>query len=265
MKKYCLLTICILLCFFQVLQGKERIKKYPMKTLTDPNSPSYVPIPYPKNEKEVIADFKYAMKKIFSAPGSFTESIIKEERFSDRMIKSLLQEKNEFRIGKIFKVDSRNYGDRDDYYWLILIFDREDAICGRVIMKASGLWGETSAYPEENNRPYFLSDKEIKKILSERIGEKTKEKGIGKIKRISFDSGLGHRLLPVWEIKMLDNSIFYYCDIKKSVYKIQKKVKLKKDRAPDGRHWLESITSSDYCYDSVNDELLYFKKIKKQK
>ncbi len=41
------------------LAGEKRMARTPMKELTCRNSLSYVPFPYPKNRREILADFKY--------------------------------------------------------------------------------------------------------------------------------------------------------------------------------------------------------------
>jgi hypothetical protein len=46
-----------LLCF--AAYAEKRKPRLKMKELTDPNSPNYVPYPYPKNRKEIIEDLKY--------------------------------------------------------------------------------------------------------------------------------------------------------------------------------------------------------------
>jgi len=56
-----LLTITVLFCN---LWGIERAKRPNIDKLSNKNSPSFIPIPYPKNEEEIIIDVKFYLKKI---------------------------------------------------------------------------------------------------------------------------------------------------------------------------------------------------------
>ena len=60
--KYTVVSLLIIFFCFH-LAGEERKKPIPMKELTDPRSPSYVPYPYPRKRAEIIADFKYYCEK----------------------------------------------------------------------------------------------------------------------------------------------------------------------------------------------------------
>ncbi|MCP4148504.1 MAG: hypothetical protein GY757_12230, partial [bacterium] len=55
-----LITLLVLIALISFpLAGEKRMARTPMKELTCRNSLSYVPFPYPKNRREILADFKY--------------------------------------------------------------------------------------------------------------------------------------------------------------------------------------------------------------
>ena len=99
--------------------AEKRVKPIPLERLSDPDSPSYVPVPYPKNETEAITDLKYAIKRCFSKQEGVHEVYIGSSSPSvpfENVLLNLLEEKPIYRIGEIVKVKVSVYrGDTSKY------------------------------------------------------------------------------------------------------------------------------------------------------
>ncbi|UCH94435.1 MAG: hypothetical protein JSV88_29765, partial [Candidatus Aminicenantes bacterium] len=133
-------TVFILVLFIcQINVAEKRVNPKPMKELTDPSSPSYVPYPYPKNRKEIIEDLKYAINKLFvDKKGIYVDENPLEK---EDILVLLMEEKSAYKIGEIIKVKNRTYLKAHDYNWLILIIGDNGEIAARVSMTAEGLFG----------------------------------------------------------------------------------------------------------------------------
>ncbi|MCU0289523.1 MAG: hypothetical protein MUF15_24405 [Acidobacteria bacterium] len=99
----------------------ETVRQAPIsiKELTDPNSPSYVPCPYPKTREEIIADFKYYTENFCGKKDGYKESSIHSyESNTDKISMNIFKPEAEYKIGEIFKLGNRIPGFADDYIWL---------------------------------------------------------------------------------------------------------------------------------------------------
>jgi hypothetical protein len=272
--KYTVVFFLIIVFCFQVF-GEERKKPLSMKELTDPTSPSYVPYPYPKNRAEIIADFKYYCENFCGPKKGYKESFVRGYvDITDKISLNLLEPHPEYQIGEIFKVRNRIAWLADDYTWLIMIMNANGQIAMRVALKASGLFigagaiGDQTiakASPEERKRferlTNIITNKDVTDILGKAIGHTISSNVIKKMERVAYPSSMGDYLNPLWEIKMSDGYIYYYCELEDMIYSIDKKIPWKKnnqgyrpDRMSLAPHW-------DYLPDMIDDELVILKQI----
>lgn len=261
------------------LISEERKKSIHMKDLTDPKSPSYVPYPYPKNRSEIIADFKYYIGKSCKKNNGYKESFVHGfEPITDKISLNLLGPNPQYQFGKIFKVKNRIEGFTDDYFWLIMIMNRNGQISMRVTLTASGLMMGAGAIEEKDiaaaaptERQKFLrlmkviSEEDVQNILSKSIGRAISGKEIKKIEQVAFPSSKGDFLNPMWEIKMFDGTIYYYSEIEDMIYKIDKKISWKKNKNGNRPDKLSLVPHSDYLPDMIDDELIILTKIPETK
>ena len=257
----------------------KRPPKKPMKELTDPNSPSYVPIPYPKNRKEVIADLKYYIEHhCGDIPGSTTSFAKGYVPFMEKISLNLISPDPDYEIGEVVKVKNRMEYLSDDYYWLILIMDQDGKIAMRTAMLASGIWAKDGANSKENYEKASpkrrkdilrlwkpLTDKMVKDILSDSLGYTVEDHKIITIERVAYPWTIGSLLLPVWEIKMTGNRLYYYSENWDMIYSAEKRLPWKKN--DNGRRKLrrEMALHEDYLPDTINDEFVILKKIPRKK
>jgi hypothetical protein len=255
-----------------IIFPEKRPKPKSMKELTEPNSPSYVPYPYPKKREEIIADLKYYADKYCNDD---PEKWIGEVPATEIVLKNLLKPQPIYTIGKIIKVKNRCVRIPHDYSWIIHIMDHDGKIAMQVAMDAYGLFTEGAAQrvediermPNIKDRKRMkrfrklLTNEDIKNILSESIGRTIDDQEIKKIERVAFFSPIGSFLDPLWEIKMSDGTIYYYSIMRDMIYAIDKKIKWKKDKNGYRVHKSKLVPHMDYLPDSINDELIVLKKI----
>lgn len=271
--KIIVILFVILTLFFPVTAEKRKPRKS-IKELSDPNSPSYVPYPYPKNRNELIADIKYFYVDVSGGAYSFyiggtpIDKIITSDLFSSS---------STYKIGKIVKVKNRMSYLPDDYAWLIYVNDQEGDAVMRIMVRASGIvmgnWAiDKSEFPQLPERTRkaqkrmlkVLEEEDVKKILSEVLNDQLEDKDIKKIERVGYKSGIGDILTPSWKFTMKDGSVYYYSENRDMVYEIDERISWKKkDKLrPPIRN---KVTHCDYLPDTISDELLTLKPASKRK
>jgi hypothetical protein len=251
--------VIISLCLCSGAVGEERRKPIPMKELTDPYSRFYVPYPYPKTRKEIIANLEAQINANYALQKKKKRKIPK----SKNSLSNILAGKSDYRIGKIVKVKNRKANIPYDYSWLIFVVDKDDKVFLRITMEASGIQTGNASIglcnPEERG---YKTEKEVIFILSNCIERPLNENDIKKIERVAFSSILGDQSAPLWEVVLSDGSTYYYSIIMDSVYRLEKKVTWRKDETgnrEDPRNFVP--ITNEYLIDTLNDEVLILKKL----
>jgi hypothetical protein len=273
MKYFTVLILVLSLC--QISVAEKRVKPKPLEELSDPSSPSYVPYPYPKNRKEIIEDLKYAINRLFV--DAQEEYIVGRTPKIKEILIQLLKENSHYKIGKILKVMNKNQRMAHDYTWLILIRGKNGEIAARVAMKAEGLFSTAAPtakgaeyfrkkYPNSKRGPQFLkTEDDVYISLSEAIGSPVSKNNIKKVERIAFQSDLGAILAPMFVIKMKTGEIYYYSVKTDEIYYIEEKISWKKDKNGIKQSPYELVPfNKKYVPDSINDEILVLKALKKK-
>ena len=269
------LIVTLLLCLCQTGFGEKRANPTPMKELTDPASPSYVPYPYPKTKKEVAEDLKYAINKVFTRN---QESYVDGETPDIKeILLKVIDESSGYTVSDVVKVKNRNHRMAHDYSWLIMIRDENGDIVARTAMRAEGLisaamgTAQSAKLMESDNSssrrgPQFLETKdEVIDKLADAIGRPFSKKEIKSAERVAFPSPLGFMLAPMWEIKLQDGSSYYYSVKRDTIYELEEKIPWGKDK--NGKHlYIRDVVphAKDFVPDTVNDEVLVLKALKKE-
>jgi hypothetical protein len=263
------------LCLCQTAFAEKRVKPLPMKELTDPSSHNYVPIPYPKNRKEIIEDLNYAAKKFF---GRNLSKYIEGEVPRIRIIMEQFAKGNsEYKVGEIIKVKIRTHRAADEYAWLILLRGKNGEIAARLSMNANGLLGGATPtakaaeyyrkkYPNLHVGPQYLkTESEVIESLSEDLGRLVDKNEIKKMERVGFPSTLGFLDVPMFEIKMKSGKMYYYSVKRVTSYEIDKKISWKKNKEGYRESAYRLVPrDTDFLPDSINDEIIVLKKLKKK-
>lgn len=271
-KFFVALIVILSLCFLSLAEKRKPRKS--MKELTDRNSPSYVPYPYPKNKKEIFEDMKYFFVDLTA--GAFA-SFVGEPPITDIITSDLFGPGPSYKIGKIVKVRNRISKMPDDFSWLVYIIDTEGDAVMRITVAASGLVLDAGAvdkkklpkYPEKTRKKMerlmkVLDEKDVRKNLSDTLDYQIKDKDIKKLERVGFKSKIGDILYPMWEFTLKDGSVYYYSESRDMTFEIERRISWKKKnkfRTP-----IRDIVSlHDFIPDTISDELLTLKPASKRK
>jgi hypothetical protein len=255
--------------------AEKRRPRKSMKELTNPNSPSYVPCPYPKNRKEIIRNIKYYYVDLTKDAKSF---FIGGVPVSKRITTDLFSPYPNYKIGKIVKVKNRSSKLPDDHTWLVYVMDAEDDAVMRIVVFASGLVYGGGAVDKNEliNYPSSTRDKlkrlmkvkhetDVKKHLSESLGRHVDDHEIKKLERVGFFATIGDFQCPLWEFTMKDGTIYYYSEDRDIVYRVDKKLSWKKDKKGRRPAIRDFLSHRDYFPDTINDELVSLKPLPRKK
>lgn len=264
-----IILFLILSCCLPIVAEKRK-PQLSMQDLTDPNSPSFVPFPFPKNRKEVLDDLYHYIKthnmegNVTTVDGSIPEEMI--------ILADLLSPGSIYKIGAIIKVTNRLIIP-DKYHWLIHVMDPQNNVIMRITVQETGLVGMIGVISEKTIKSMAiekrgklvrlkkkLMDFDLKSKLSVSLGRTVSPDEIKQIKRISYPSTMGGLLFPVCEIKLKSGTFYYYSEIKDTVYEIDGKLPWKKNngRRPSK---LSMVNHEDFLPDKINDEIVVLKRL----
>jgi hypothetical protein len=259
-----LIIIVLILGLVQTSFAEKRKNPKSMKALTDPSSPSYVPIPYPKTREEIMTDLKYAFSKTH-APIEGTYSDESQAPPSQKVVMNLLEDKPIYKID-IIKVKNRNAKIPFDYKWLIIVINEDSTIAARIVMSAEGLWCGTFT-PQTERAKQLITENDVIGELSSSLEKAVTKKDIKRIKRISFyASHVATPFHPAWEVELKDGSVYYYSYTKKGVLRIKDTIPWKKDEKGRRSDWQQLVFHWEiFAFDSIDDQIVIFERVKKQK
>lgn len=277
----------VMICVCLNLSAKERRLPTSMEELTDPYSRHYTPYPYPKTEKEIIADliadrkrreaFRRARRKAHKDSWAEVRDFMIELRrgandfLSGRKRKrrvstlEILEGKTSRKIGKIIKVKNRLSHMPDDYSWLILITDKNNKITSRLLVYASGESGGgasiscTSAPGEGDSLKFAKTEREIILLLAATIKKRIPRDEVKEVGRMAFRSqGICSVSTPLWEIRMKDGTVYYYSVETDLFYIIEKRIPMQRDQEGMWENPEKRVTHRNYVIDTISDEILVF-------
>jgi hypothetical protein len=256
--------------------GEKRVKPQPLKELTDPKSQNYVPNPYPKNRAEIIEDLLYYTRKYCANSKSIM--LGENEDPTDLILLDLLEPQPTYEIGVIFKVKNRIAEFPDNYSWLIMVMDRDRNVALRVAMQATGLLAAFSpmvnidrfiSSTEQRERLEWsrkpVTEEDVINFLSEALGRSVQSHEVKKIEQVAHLCAMGFLLDPVWELQMVDGTMYLYNQDRDMIYILEKKVSWKKDKRGFRPSQKTLVTHSNYLADTLNDELVILKEIPRKK
>jgi hypothetical protein len=171
---------------------KRRLPRYTMKDLTDPQSPSYVPYPFPKDRFEILEDFKYGIKKTrwYKSPGNDI----------------FLLEKEGISVNKIVRVEEKYLRAPYFYYYLFHV-KRDGAVAGIAAVNEFGLVMGTRLIEtdEQRKRETPFKDKEqAEKMVEDNLGTIR----IDKITFVHRVSDICTKFAPMWEVETSGGTFF---------------------------------------------------------
>jgi hypothetical protein len=255
-----------LLCLLLPLAAKERRKPLPMNELSNPASPSYVPIPYPKNREELIQDVLYAFKKKYMPrEGYYYSGFVSP--FTE-IAKDLCGINPQHRFGKIVKVKNRDYKFPHDFTWNILVENKDGTNVAVYCFHANGLYMGSCPISPSTAKNLLYSSQDVLKRLENFIGKPIDPKNVKQCERVVLDSFIyGDWLLPTWEVELKDGSIYYYGTAGDEVFQVTGTIPRPMDA--NGQyipHYKYIPAGTDYyAFDSISDQIVLFKRLGEKK
>jgi len=265
MRKIKYLTVLLLgiILFFQFLYSEKRATPLSMKDLTDPSSPSYVPIPFPKTDEDIIFDMKYAIKKLFVKNSNTHETLIGPLPKFRQILPELLKEKTSYKIGQIIKV--KNFLSRCPYgyYLLVPVLNKDNSKAACVIIDATGLYGGVSSGFARDSYAFTKSEEDIISELGEILNQKISPKEIQYFQAVELPPHMGRFFLPAFEIKLKQGDVYYYSTEKKEFFSIKKEIPWQRNNNGIRPNMHDLVNHSErFAYDEINDKLIVFEKLR---
>lgn len=186
------LLIFVIIFPISIQAKKKRPPRYTLKELTDPNSPSYVPYPFPKSDFEILEDFKYGIKKMK----------IHEELGHD----IFLLDQEGISVDRIVKVKQKCLNFRHRFYYIFDIMKNQE-IVGRVTVDEFGLVmmrGLVTEVEKKWIRP-FKEKIKVKEIIHKAKKRKIK---IKKAELVHYFSDICQIFAPMWEVETAEGTYF---------------------------------------------------------
>lgn len=237
--------------------SENRREPLPMEQLTNPDSKYYVPHPYPKTRKEIIANLRFQFKRKYD--------LKKMKPIKRITLLDIVEGKTSYMIGRIIKVKNRIAHMPHEYNWLILILDKNYKIHSRLSMQASGRFtGSTNCMssPGGGSQGILKTKREILHILSNAIERPIRKDDLKQMERVAFAFSFctAPECAPMWEIVLSDGSLYYYSVLKDIVYTIEKRIPYKKDKNGFWEDPKPKVPNDcDYVIDTINEEILLLK------
>lgn len=267
-----LFLFIVVISFFTVSgNALERKRPLPlaMKELTNPKSPSYVPIPYPKSEADILKDLKYYLKKHHSK--NFYSTRSDGTKFKTEDINAILYEafkaKGRVKINRIIKVKTTSIYYDFEYYHLIEFVWKEKpeiSFC-RYIQGDNGLFQELANIEVKDinkplsNVPLIKSEKDMQSYFDDTILKSAgTDLGENEYEWIQFTTSE----MPYFSIKTSSGK--YYIDGFYNIYKEQDQIKFSDSREKDA--YLSKNTSDNedkYLLNAIEDKIIHVKIIHK--
>jgi len=144
------------------LDAAKRLPQLSLEELSNKKGPSYVPIPFPKTDLEIITDLEYAIKYRIGNKKSF--HLTKDMTRGGIEFAKFIEGKRRLAIGAITRVKNRTRY-RGDFFFLVDILDDKGLIVARVILEENGNYSETLNGFAKTSIPPFPTKNDIQKIL----------------------------------------------------------------------------------------------------
>ena len=206
---------------------KEKEKPIPLADLQNPDSPSYVPIPYPKTREEVIVDFKYVLKRRLEHLKRYP-SRRKTSRGSFILFMDLLNKKSKIKIGNIIRV--KNYFRSSPlFYYTFSVKNSSGLVLARISLRDSGLFSQASYGGGSKRLRDIQSPQESIRIFQQHANRlNIKLDGNfaqhAQFEYVSFNSPRCNPNSPMRRTAIA--GIFYYLDDENNIYREREKVPL---------------------------------------
>jgi len=208
-----LFVILLALTFSQYMEAEKRHPKLSMEDLSNPDSPSYVLVPFPKNREEIVANLMDYIRRYYSRGNRFSYSTGNEID----LMRELIKENSTVNIGEIVKVKNKISGMSSDYSYLIMLHSADGQYTSRIAMAADGLLIGGIRASKENPVKKLKSNEQILELLNAALKKSGKSHKPKKIQWMTFDPAFASPYRPAMEVST-DSGETFYVDYWDNVY-----------------------------------------------
>jgi len=250
---------CSFLALFLVLgflQGQASKKPPPLslKVLKDPDSPSFVPFPYPKTDFEIIEDFKYGVKILYGSKEKIKAAFERGDFDYINFARNLFGDNPSWKVAKIIKVKDLIETSPNLHYFILPIVDKKGVVVSIGALADCGLW-MGRCLGGVKFKPY-KTKKQVKELVRRTHGHFIE---INEMERVKISSSIESPSIfyPLWKVKTPRGILFvdYSSD---NVYQVDLETPCIK-----GPPLVDFMRREKAIYDPLNDRMYFLRKIKK--
>lgn len=193
------LALFLLLGFLQG-QASKKPPPFSLKVLTDPDSPSFVPFPYPKTDFEIIEDFKYGIKILFGSKEQIIAAFARGDFDDVNLGRNLFGEIPSWKVARIIKVKDLIERSPNLYYFILPIVNEKGTRVAIGAVADCGLWMGVSCRSEGLKSKPYKTKKQVKELVRRTHGRFIE---INEMERVNVRSSRPHSgpFSPLWKIK----------------------------------------------------------------
>jgi len=251
---YTFLALFLLLGFLQG-QTSKKPPPYSLKVLTDPDSPSFVPFPYPKTDVEIIEDFKYGIKILFGSEEQIIAAFARGDFDDVNLGRNLFGENPSWKVARIIKVKDLIERSPCLHYFILTIVNEKNVRVATGAVADCGLWIGVECRSEGLKSKPYKTKKQVKELVRRTHGRFIE---INEMERIDVLSVRPHSgpFSPLWKVKTHLGILFV--DYSDNVYQVEAEMPSVKG-PPLG----DFMRHEKVVHDPLNDRLYLLRKIEK--
>ena len=215
-------TSCSFLALFLLLgflqgQASKKPPPFSLKVLTDPNSPSFVPFPYPKTDFEIIEDFKYGIKILFGSKEKIKAALARGDDYVNLAL-NLFGDNPSWKVTQIIKVKDLIERSPNLHYFILQVVNKKGTVVAIGALADCGLWMGVTHYSEGKKFKPYKTKKKVKELVHRSHGHFIE---INEMERVKISSSIeGPSIFsPLWKVKTLLGILFV--DYSDNVYQVE--------------------------------------------
>lgn len=249
------LALFLLLGFLQG-QASKKPPSLSLKVLTDPDSPSFVPFPYPKTDFEIIEDFKYGIKILFGSKKQIIAAFARGDFDDVNLGRNLFGDNPSWKVARIIKVKDLIERSPSLHYFILPIVNKKGVVVAIGAVADCGLWIGVECCSEEGEFKPYKTKKQVKDLVRRTHGRFIE---INEMERVNIRSSRPHSgpFSPLWKVKT-PLGILFVDHLEDNVYQVEVEMPCLK-----GLAFVDFMRHEKAVHDPLNNRMYLLRKIEK--
>jgi len=248
------LALFLLLSFLQG-QASKKPPPFSLKVLTDPDSPSFVPFPYPKTDFEIIEDFKYGIKILFGSKEKIKRARERGDADHINLALNLFGDNPSWKVARIIKVKDFIERSPNLHYFLLQILNEKGTRVATGALADCGLWMGVECRSEGLKSKAYKTKKKVKEIVRRSHGHFIETNEMEMV-NVASSTPYSSLFSPLWKIKTPLGILFV--DSRDNVYQVEVEMPSVK-----GLLLGDFMRHEKIIHDPLNDRMYLLRKIEK--